>query len=143
MSMYLEYAKVSPETLKKILADDSILDAIFFGEGALPDGYNSGTDGIGLDYRMYAEIAEAMAGGTEIYDQDTWTAKAAGNQFGTELEFEFNYGPVIYFTPEEVKQIAEGLPGEGWDPDEDYEENVARFFRVAAAEGKAVLVGVN
>ena len=72
-----------------------------------------------------------------------WTRRALGEEYGSELAFEFCYGPGFGFSPAEVKALAEGLAAEEWDPEDDYEENIARFFAKAAAAGKAVIGGVN
>jgi len=74
-------------------------------------------------------------------------------------EFEFCYGPAFFLTPEEVRQVAQGLVAEGWtgdttagdwyqeNEDAEYEndefDDLGRFFAAAAAEGKAVIGGVN
>lgn len=142
MSIQLEYCKVTPATLAKILLDESILGSIVFGKGEPPAEFDGTKDWTAVDYRIYSAIAEET-GGMEISAQKTWTAKAAGVNFGSDLEFEFNYGPAFYFSVEEVKQIAEGLIEEGWNPEEDYDGNISRFFSRTSAEGKAVIGGVN
>ena len=139
MSMWLEYAMVDEATFEKAKEDEGVCDAIFFADEA-PAGVDRATQVIGLDYRTLSAMIEGME---EAGIGCDWTRRALGEEYGSELAFEFCYGPGFGFSPAEVKALAEGLAAEEWDPEDDYEENVARFFAKAAAAGKAVIGGVN
>ena len=139
MSMWLDYAKLSPELLEKVKATpEPLINALWFGEGEV-DGVSE-SDLMGLDYRTLMAICEGLE---EAGMDTTWTYRATGDEFGDVIDFEVTYGLVFYFTPSEVAQIAAGLAEEDWDPEDDYEENIARFFATAAGEGKAVIGGVS
>ena len=148
MSMWLTYAKVSVDTLTQIQKTPDLLDSIFFEGKTAPGDLDEEKDVFGMDYRTYSAIAEAMAEGVEIEEQDTWTAKAVGVAYGDDLEYEFCYGTGFYFTVEEVKSIAAGLSEEVGElfeeaePD-DFEDDVGAFFKIAAIEGKAVVGGIS
>ncbi len=144
--MFLNLAKVSEQTLSKIVESPAMLEALFFEEGAnLPPDYNAEADEFGMDYRSLSALAEAMAKEVELEEQDTWIAKALGNAFGKELDYEFCYGGGFYLTPLEVKQVAAGLKEEGWhsDGDDFGDEDIEKFFATAASENKGILGGVS
>jgi len=141
MSMWLEYPKVSEAMLEAVRKDDAVAQAIFFGEEGQPDDFDPTADAIGLDYRTLSAILEGME---EAGIDTAWTHRALGEEYGDALSFELCYGPGFFFTVEEVAELAAGLSAEQtWDPDDDYEENIARFFVQAAKEKKAVIGGVN
>lgn len=141
MSMWLEYAKVSEATLEAVRKDDAVAQALFFGEEGKPADFDAGKDVIGLDYRTLSAMLEGME---EAGIDCSWTRRAIGEEYGDALSFELTYGPAFFFTVEEVAELAAGLSAEeGWDPDDDFEENIARFFVQAAMERKAVIGGVN
>lgn len=141
MSMYIELARLGTEGQKALSADAATTcSAIFFGEGETPADFDS-AHSIGLDYRTLLAMVEGME---EAEIDCRWTRCVMGEgDEGSALDFEFTYGPAYVFSPKEVVAIAEGLAGEAWDPEDDFEENIARFFAFAAKEGQAVVGGVN
>lgn len=142
MSMWLEFARLGPEGQKALAADaGATCRAIFFNEGAPPSDFEK-SHGMGLDYQMLLSMVEGM----EEADIDCgWTRSAFGEgDEGSALDFDFTYGPAFLFSPKEVVAIAEGLgASETWDPEDDFDENIARFFAWAAKAGQAVVGGVN
>lgn len=141
MSMWLEYAKVSKETLERIKdTPKPMIDAIWFGEGDPVEGVDLDSDVIGLDYRTLVAMWEGME---EVGLDMPWTQRATGEDFGNVVDYELSYGPVFYFTPQEVSELASGLTEDEWDVEDDFEENIGRFFAIAAREGKAVIGGIS
>jgi hypothetical protein len=141
MSMWLELARLGTEGQKALAADaGATCRALFFDEGTAPSDFES-THSIGLDYRTLLAMVEGME---EAEIDCGWTRSAFGEgDEGSALDFDFTYGPAFLFSPKEVAAIAEGLASEAWDPEDDFEENIARFFALAAKKGQAVVGGVN
>ncbi|MFE5334181.1 hypothetical protein ACFRCG_48090 [Embleya sp. NPDC056575] len=124
----------------------------------LPGEFRSRADSFGVDYRLVAAVAESRARA----EQDTadweavfpWLARATGHECDEVEEYEFCYGPAFVLAPDEVRRVAEGLVAEGWARDggaarwgeerEEHElEDLGPFFAAAAAEGRAVIGGVD
>lgn len=141
MSMWLELARLGSEGQKALAADaGATCRAVFFDDGEAPSDFDS-THSMGMDYRMLLAMVEGME---EAEIDCRWTRSALGEgDEGSEVDFDFTYGPAFLFSPEEVVAIAEGLATEEWDPEDVYDENIARFFALAAKNGQAVVGGVN
>ncbi|MEZ4251190.1 MAG: hypothetical protein R3B99_23500 [Polyangiales bacterium] len=140
MSMWLELVKVEESVAQALRKDPSVGEVLFFGKGETPPSLDPERDAVGLDYRTYSALVDGLE---EAGEDCTWTHRVLGDDYGEAVEFELTYGNAWVFTPDEVRAIAAGLASEAWDPEEDYEENLARFFARAAEEGKAVVGGVN
>ncbi|MFI2433065.1 hypothetical protein [Streptomyces sp. NPDC018693] len=159
MSMWLELAKIEPSLLTEVREKPELIHALFFQKddpAPLPQGFRPGPDSYGEDYRNFVATAEAPAE-TEEGTTEWGLARATGH--GCEVidgYDEFCYGPAFVLTPGEVRQVAKGLVAEGWDADEaadrdeededgevDEFEDLGAFFAAAAAEGRAVIGGVN
>ncbi|OPC77412.1 hypothetical protein B4N89_43685 [Embleya scabrispora] len=125
---------------------------------ALPGEFRPRADSYGLDYRLLAAVAESRARAEEdTADWEAaypWLARATGHGCDVVDEYEFCYGPAFVLGPDEVRRVAEGLVAEGWSRDgraarwdgerEDHElEDLGPFFAAAAAEGRAVIGGVD
>ncbi|MFJ8112717.1 hypothetical protein [Streptomyces sp. NPDC096132] len=161
MSMWLSLAKIEPSLLTTAREKPELIDSLFFDEdddpGAPVPGFRPVADAYGYDYRLLSDIAEGRAQAeentTDWMGAYPWLAKASGHGCDVTEEYEFCYGPAFVLTPDEVRQVAEGLVAEGWVPstaakwDEETEddefEDLGPFFAAAAAEGKAVIGGVN
>lgn len=161
MSMWLELVKIDLPLLAQVRHNRELIAALFRGPGEdmppLP-GFRRGADAYGHDYRIISAIAESRAeveeGSADWTVAYPWLAMASGHGGEVVDEYEFVYGPAFVLTPDEARQVAQGLVAEGWarravpcDWDETSEddgfEDLAPFFAAAAAEGKAVLGGVN
>ncbi|WP_157968562.1 hypothetical protein [Streptomyces geranii] len=98
----------------------------------------------GYDYRVLDAVAEGRAEAEEgTADWRTaypWLARATGHGCATVEGYEFGYGPAFVLTPDEVRQVADGLRAEGWA---GAFEDLDPFFAAAAAEGEAVIGGVD
>jgi hypothetical protein len=148
MSMWLELAKLTPADLEKVRADPQRLDPVFFEEeGEALDELDPEADVFGTDYRTLSAIAEAME--IDLDDGESWLSRATGNGIGSELAFDFTYGPGFLLTPDEVQQVAAGLSAEGWADAaavEDDDENLPgllRFFTTAAKQKRGIVGGVS
>lgn len=156
MSMWLSLAKIEPALLSRIRDEPELVDALFDEEAASPSPeFRGAADTFGCDYRWLSEIAEGKAqaehGTTAWREVFPWLAKASGHDCPViDKAYDFGYGPAHFLTPEEVKQIAEGLAAEGWDTrarwdgdDSNSFADLPPFFVAAAAEGKCVVGGVS
>ncbi|MFF3373545.1 hypothetical protein ACFYXF_11420 [Streptomyces sp. NPDC002680] len=141
MSMWLKLTKLEPSLLKSALEE-----------------FRRTGDSFGCDYRLLsavaegrAEVEEGTADWTKAYP---WLARSTGHGCVVIEEHRFGYGPAFILTPDEVRQVAKGLVAEGWavgataaDWDGESEDHglqdLGPFFAAAAAEGKAVLGGVD
>jgi hypothetical protein len=148
MSMWLNLAKLSSEQLELVRLEPQRLDGVFFEEDAGGiDGIDEDADVFGTDYRTLLAIAEALE--IDLDDGESWLSRATGNGLGSEIDYEFCYGPGFTMTADEVKQVAAGLAAEPWAEDAlgvDDDENLPgllRFFAKAAEEGKGLVGGVS
>ncbi|WP_431971013.1 hypothetical protein [Nocardia sp. bgisy134] len=161
MSMWLELAKIEPSLLEEMREKPELIHTVFFSENdsaPLPGGLRRVADFYGYDYRTLSAIAEGRAeaekGTADWRDAYPWLARATGDHCDVIAGYEFCYGPAFVLTPNEVRQVTEGLVAEGWvlgttvaDWDEENEddefEDLCPYFAAAAAEGKAVIGGVS
>lgn len=136
MSMWLNYAKLSPSTFEKAKKTPSLVESLFFSEAgaARPADFDSEADVFGEDYRTISAVTEAM---DEAGVPHEWLDKAMGDGAGDELAYEFCYGPGFALSPAEVKTIAKelGKEGDGF--------GIAEFFAEAAKQGKGIVGGVS
>ncbi|GCD92686.1 hypothetical protein [Embleya hyalina] len=124
----------------------------------LPGAFRPRADSYMCDYRLLAAVAESRAraeeGTADWESAYPWLARATGNDGDVVEEYEFCYGPAFVLAPDEVRRVAEGLVAEGWvrggraarweEEREDHElEDLGPFFAAAAAEGRAVIGGVD
>ncbi|MFK0160663.1 hypothetical protein ACIQVK_52585 [Streptomyces sp. NPDC090493] len=149
MSMWLKLTKIEPALLMAVR------------EGAVLSAFRTRADSYGCDHRILSTIAEGRAeaeeGTTDWTKAYPWLARSTGHGCAAveEKEYESGYGPAFVLTPDEVRQVAEGLMAEGWattgttaadwtGESEDHGlEDLGPFFAAAAAEGKAVIGGVD
>ncbi|MFI1582474.1 hypothetical protein [Embleya sp. NPDC020630] len=124
----------------------------------LPGEFRPRADSYRFDYRLLAAVAESRAQaeqGTADWEAAfPWLAGATGHECDEVEEYEFCYGPAFVLAPDEVRRVAEGLVAEGWaraggaarwdgECEEHELEDLGPFFAAAAAEGRAVIGGVD
>ncbi|WTW95096.1 YfbM family protein [Streptomycetaceae bacterium NBC_01309] len=135
MSMWLTLAKIDPALLPDVRSNPDLLDDLLNGDHPEDETH-------GEDYRTIDHIAEGRAeveeGAADWREAYPWLGRATGHG-SEEIEGDdFGYGPAFVLTPDEVRQVAEGLVGEGWSRFLE----LAPFLTRAAAEGKAVVGAV-
>lgn len=146
MSLWLTLAKIAPPVLAEARQSPALIDALFSGgndPALLPQGFRPGLDSHGEDFRALGDTAEGRAeveeGESDWRSAYPWLARATGHGCEVVEEYEFGYGPAFVLTPDEVRQVAKGLVGEGWARF----LGLGPFYAAAAAEGKGVIGGVN
>ncbi|MFF6980006.1 hypothetical protein ACFZAV_20195 [Streptomyces sp. NPDC008343] len=144
--MGLTLVKIAPPLLEEARRNPELINALFFDRDAsalVPHGFRPGMDSHGEDFRALGDSAEGRAeveeGESDWRSAYPWLARATGHGREVVEEYEFGYGPAFVLTPDEVRQIAEGLVGEGWARF----LGLGPFYASAAAEGKGVIGGVN
>ncbi|MFF3940710.1 DUF1877 family protein [Streptomyces phaeofaciens] len=139
MSMWLNLAKTDPARLREARENPELIDALFSDE----DDPEQAADLHEEDYRTLAEIAEGRAAAEEDSADWTsaypWLARATGHGCETVEEYDFGYGPAFLLTPDEVRQVADGLEREGWTRFLE----LGPYYAEAATEGKGMIGGIS
>lgn len=130
MSMILSVAVLSEAVFKKLKADSSLADELFFGDcGALAV---KESDIAECDYLALTEAQEAMA----EFDGDGGEAELDFQSSGA-LDYDAGYGPVIFVAPEDGNVLRR----DAWEMAAALNEQVAALL-VRARKNKLYVVAV-
>jgi hypothetical protein len=153
--MWLTLAKLEPALLAAVRGTPGFPGTVLGGGGGeggavltgpLGGGFRPETDRHGEDCRTLDQDAEGRAEVEE--DAADWRtvypalARATGQ--GPETgeqgapEEQYGYGPAFVLSPDEVREVSEGLEREGWAPFLE----LGPFYAAAAKEGRAVVGAV-
>ncbi|GIH88575.1 hypothetical protein Pro02_69830 [Planobispora rosea] len=120
--------EVEPDLLTQIWGEEDVVDSEV---AALDEAHKLFED--------YLDIAQVVAEGPDRYP---WMRKALHGT-GEELDVDFGYGPAFMAPPQDVRQVAAGLTGEGWwrpgDEVTTIAQAISAFYTTAAAEDRAII----
>ncbi|HEX5993621.1 MAG TPA: hypothetical protein VFY84_00630 [Jiangellales bacterium] len=141
MSMVFYLVKVTPAVAEKIRAEPDLLPQVW-REIELTDPDIAAISDSDRLMEDYLHIGERFVDHPGRYP---WMERALSGT-GTQIAFEFGYGPGFFVTPDEAGKIATGLAEEGsWKPGQPVEwvdDAIAAFYTTAHAEGKSIIGGV-
>src|SRR5690242_7666004 len=102
MSMWLNYAKLSPSSFERIRKEPSLVETLFFDSSlAAPKDFDGEADVYGEDYLSISSMLEASGDEDEDEDEegDASPLDEATGAGARELDYEFCYGNAFVFEP--------------------------------------------